>query len=161
MENILIVRHVHVLAASAWFGEVVVINFILLPVVAKLTGEMRKRFLATVFPRIFRAASVLSATTALSGGVLVWNHTSGNLAVLTGGGRWATCVLIAGCMGLALTLFHFFMEDKMARRLGIGRADTADAVLEDIHVKLKIVPRIGMGVISTIFVLMMYAVRGA
>lgn len=75
-------------------------------------------------------------------------------------GRWGLSILVGGGMGLALTLFHFFMEDRLARRIGIGRTDTSDAVLADVHVKLKIVPRVGLTIIGTIFFLMMFAVRG-
>lgn len=64
-------------------------------------------------------------------------------------------------MGLVLTLFHFFMEDKLARRVGIGCPDTSMDTVNDVHAKLTLVPRLGLGVITTIFFLMMYAVRGA
>ncbi len=56
------VRWIHVLAASAWFGEVVAINFILIPTLSSYQGEGRKSFLSNVFPRVFRMASILSAT---------------------------------------------------------------------------------------------------
>lgn len=44
------VRWIHVLAASAWFGEVVAIHFILIPSLSSYEGEERKSFLNTVFP---------------------------------------------------------------------------------------------------------------
>lgn len=116
--------------------------------------------LATIFPKIFRLASVLAATTAVTGGTLLYLYTDGDWRMLTSG-RWGISILVGGTMGLALTLFHFFMEDRLARRVGIGRADTPDSVLADVHVKLKIIPRAGLLVITTIFLLMMYAVRGA
>ncbi len=159
MDPLIPIRWIHVFAASAWFGEVIVINFILVPVLSHFEGEARKRFLGTVFPRVFRLASVLSATTVITGGYLLWRYTGGNLAVLPET-RWGTCLMIGGIMGLLLTLFHFFVEDKLARRVGIGRPDTAQAIVEDVHVKLKFLPRVGLGVISSIFFLMMFAVRG-
>lgn len=160
MDWIIPLRWLHVFAASAWFGEVVVINFILVPALTRFQGEARKQFLATVFPKVFRLASVLSATTAITGGVLLWRYTGGSLSAL-GGSRWGTCLTIGASMGLVLTLFHFFMEDKLARRVGIGCPDTSMDTVNDVHAKLTLVPRLGLGVITTIFFLMMYAVRGA
>jgi len=160
MEDWLIpIRWIHVVSASAWFGEVVVINLILIPALSAQDAGGRRDFLAGVFPRVFRLASFLSATTVISGALLVYLLTAGDLGMLTAG-RWGVSILVGGTMGLALTLFHFFMEDKLARRIGIGCPDTTDAVLNDVHAKLKVVPRVGLMVIGTIFFLMMFAVRG-
>jgi uncharacterized membrane protein len=155
-----VLRWIHVLSASAWFGEVVVINVVLIPALSGRQGAARREMLATIFPRVFRLASVLAATTAVTGGALLYLHTGGDWRMLTSG-RWGMSILVGGTMGLVLVLFHFFMEDRLARRAGIGRADTPDAVLADVHVKLQIVPRVGLVVITTIIFLMMYAVRGA
>ena len=53
-----IFRWIHILAAGAWLGEVVVVVFILVPVVVRLERERRGWFLATIFPRIFRTVTV-------------------------------------------------------------------------------------------------------
>ena len=63
-------------------------------------------------------------------------------------------------MGLILTLFHFTLEYILARKVGVGNPNISDEKVEDVHLKLKIIPRIGLLVISTIMVLMMLAVRG-
>jgi len=152
-------RWVHLLSASAWFGEVLVINFVLIPALSGRVGQARREFLATVFPKVFRLASVLSATTALTGAALLCLYTRGNWRMLTEG-RFGHFILVGGALGLVLTLFHFFMENKLARRVGIGRPDTPDQALADVHVKLKVVPRIGLAVITTIYFLMMVAARG-
>jgi len=153
------IRWIHVFSGSMWFGEVVVINFILIPVIANLQGEARKQYVSNVFPRVFRMASVLSATSVITGVILVTIYTDWQYGKLLSG-RWGLSILVGGGMGLLLTLFHFFMEDKMARKIGIGCPDMETEVLDDVHAKLKIVPRLGLLVISTIFALMMYAVRG-
>ena len=159
MDWLVVVRALHVLAASAWLGEVVVINVILVPTLSRFQGAARREFLATVFPRVFRLASVLSGTVAVTGAFLLYRFTGGDLSVLTDG-RWGLCILIGGGLGAVLISFHFFMEDRLARRVGIGRAGISDDVVEDVHVKLKIVPRVGLAVITTIYVLMLFAVRG-
>lgn len=161
MDWLVFVRWIHVLAASAWFGEVLVINVILVPTLSRYEGPARREFLSTVFPRIFRLASVLAGTVAATGAVLVYRYTGGDIQALTQGGRWGQCLLAGAILGGILISFHFFMEDRLARRVGIGRPDVSHEVVDDVHVKLKVVPRVGLAVISTIFFLMMLAVRSA
>lgn len=67
---------------------------------------------------------------------------------------------MGGTLGLLLTLFHFFLENHLARRVGVGCPDITAEPVEDVYGKLTIVPRLGLVVISTIFVVMMTAVRG-
>ena len=153
------VRWIHVLAASAWFGEVVAINFILIPTLSGYQGDERKSFLNSVFPRVFRMASVLSATAAATGALLLYHHVGFDLVGL-GDSRWGRMILVGGTLGLLLTLFHFFMENHLARRVGVGCPDISADQVEDVHGKLQVVPRVGLVVISTIFVVMMAAVRG-
>lgn len=152
-----IIRWTHVVAGSAWFGEVVVINFVLIPVLSNYQGVARKDFLNTIFPRIFKLASILASTTAITGGLLLYNFIGFDIGSLTEKGTWGWSILIAGTMGLILTLFHFFIENLMARKIGVGDPSISDEAVEDVHVKLKLIPRLGMVVITTIFVLMMNA----
>lgn len=153
------IRALHVIAASSWLGEVIVINFVLIPLVARNTGEIRKQFIITLFPRLFRLASILSATTVLTGAYLLHVYTQDDFTLLLNG-RWGLGILIGGSLGLLLTLFHFFMENKLAKRIGIVKKTGSADVLEDVHLKLRIVPRLGLVVIVTAYLLMLYAVRG-
>lgn len=154
------IRWIHVIAGSTWFGEVVVINFILIPVLGTLDVPERRRFLTTVFPRVFKMASVLSVTAVLTGLLMVFTMTDGDLTRLTEG-RWGRAILFGGSLGTLLTIFHFFMENRLAKRIGIGcEYVPSDEDLANVHSKLKIVPRGGMLVISTILFSMMFAVRG-
>ncbi|MBI1835928.1 MAG: hypothetical protein HYR91_01550 [Flavobacteriia bacterium] len=63
------IHWLHVACGSAWFDEVVVINFVLIPALSKYQGEARKDFLNTIFPKTFNLTSVLVATTAITGGI--------------------------------------------------------------------------------------------
>src|SRR5690606_38634600 len=72
MDWLVFVRALHVLAASCWLGEVLVINLILVPTLSSYTGAARRDFLATVFPRVFRLASVLAGTVAVTGALLLY-----------------------------------------------------------------------------------------
>jgi uncharacterized membrane protein len=154
-----VIRWIHVMAASAWWGEVVVINFILIPSLVSREGEARYEFLNEVFPRVFRMASILSATTVVSGGVLLYRLIGLDLSLLTQS-RWGWCLLVGGTLGLLLTLFHFFIEDHLAHKVGVGCRSTDTALLDGAVSKLKVVPRAGLVVITSIYGLMMFAVRG-
>ena len=62
-----VLRWIHVLAGAAWFGEVVVVNLVLVPLVSRSSHESQIAFLARVFPAIFRLASWLAASSILAG----------------------------------------------------------------------------------------------
>ena len=153
-----ILRTIHELAGSLWLGEVVVINFILIPVISKYTGGIRKQLLVSIFPKIFTLASIFSATVVFTGLIMVYYLTNGNFGVLTSG-RWGLSILIGGSLGILLTLFHFFMENRLAKKIGLGKQGD-DEKLAEVHLRLKIVPRIGLIVLLTIFLLMINAVHG-
>lgn len=153
-----IIRMIHVLAGSIWIGEVVVINFILIPVLSKYQGDIRKEFLISIFPKIFNLASILSVTVVTTGVIMVYHLTNGNLENLLYG-RWGLSLLFGGSLGIILTLFHFFMENRLAKKIGLGKQGD-DEKLVGVHLKLKIVPRLGLIVITTIFLLMLNASRG-
>lgn len=155
---VLVARYVHIVAASLWLGEVAVINFILIPALSRHEGEARKAFLNSVFPRVFRMASILSGTTAVSGATIFHHYHGFRFAHLTED-RSDIALLIAATLGALLTFFHFFMENHMARRVGVGDPCVSPEKVEDVHSKLKIVPRVGLVVISTIYLLMLYSVR--
>lgn len=157
-EYIPFIRALHVIAGSLWIGEVVVINFILIPVLSRYEGEMRKHFLVSIFPKIFKMASILSATVVITGVFMVYTLTNGKLSILLNG-RWGISILIGGCLGIILTLFHFFMENRLAKKIGLGEKGD-DEKLAEVHLRLKFVPRLGMVVILSIFLLMINGARG-
>jgi uncharacterized membrane protein len=152
-----IVRWLHVACGSAWFGEVLVINFVLIPALSNYKGAARKDFLNTIFPNIFHLASVLAATTALTGSLLLYHFISFDLTTLTERGTWGWSILIAGTLGFILTLFHFFVENLLARKIGVGKPTITQEAVEDVHVRLKLIPRLGMAIITIIFFLMLNA----
>ena len=158
MDIDLIMRTLHILAGTAWFGQVVVINFVLIPSLGKFKTEERKNFIITIFPKIFKVASHLSIIAVLTGIHLVVSLSDANLSNLLSG-RWGISILIGGSLGILLTLFHFFLENRMAKKIGIVK-DGNEEMVDDVHVKLKIVPRIGLVVITSIFLLMINAARG-
>lgn len=153
-----IMRTIHIIAGTTWFGQVVVINFVLIPSLGNLKSEERKVFILTIFPKIFKVASHLSIIVILTGIHLVVSLTEADLTNLLSG-RWGLSILVGGSLGILLTLFHFFMENRMAKKIGIAK-DGNKEIIEDVHLKLKIVPRLGLVVIAIIFLLMINASRG-
>lgn len=153
-----LIRTIHELAGALWLGEVIVINFILIPVLSKYEGEVRKQLLISIFPKIFNLASLLSAVVVITGLYMVYILTNGSFNLI-GMGRWGISILIGGSLGILLTLFHFFMENKLAKKIGIGKQGDEEKLAE-VHLRLKIVPRIGLLVLLTIFLLMINATHG-
>lgn len=153
-----IIRTLHVLSGTAWFGEVLVINSVLIPSLKKMDQNTRNIFITTVFPKIFKLASHLSLIAVITGIHLVVSLTDANLSNLLSG-RWGVSILGGGSLGIFLTIFHFFIENKLVKKFGISNKGDSE-ILEDVHSKLKILPRFGLVVISTIFLLMINAARG-
>lgn len=157
-EVFFIIRTIHEISGSLLLGEVVVINFILLPAISEYTGDVRKGLLVTIFPKLFNLASVLAATVVITGLFMVFYLTNGNLSALTSG-KWGLSILVGGSLGILLTVFHFFLEKRLAKKIGLVEKGN-DEKLAEVHLRLKIVPRIGLLVILTIFLLMINAAHG-
>ena len=154
-----LVLWIHLLAGAAWLGEVVTINFVIFPFVTRLDIEQRRRIIKNLFPPIFNLASVLALIT-LTAGLLLnyllteWRDLDQYLS--TSNGR---AIFIGGLLGLLLTIFHFFAEKRLERRIDKLEGGSNEEV-ETITRYLRIIPRVGMVVIFIIFALMMYGARG-
>jgi uncharacterized membrane protein len=155
----IVVRWIHILAATAWFGKVVTINFVLVPAVSNMGREEAAGFLKRVFPKIFRLASVLSATTVICGLLMAVQRFAPDPSML-----WTTfsgtVFLVGATMGLALTVFHFVLEPRLDGLICLA-ADQRDFEVSDKVVRmLRVVPRGGLVVITGILVLMMVGTHG-
>lgn len=155
----IVVRWIHVIAATAWFGEVVTINFVLVPMLVRLRGAERTQMLASVFPRLFRLASYLAGTALATGLALFLNKFWGHWHLL-----WSTPIglytLVGACLGTMLAVFHFIVEPRLDGMICVA-ADNADFELTDKVVRvLRTVPRVGLGVITGAMILMMMGAHG-
>lgn len=156
MNIINLIRWLHIISGTAWLGEVITINFVLVPALLKMDIENQKEFVRKTFPRVFRLASVLSLTAILSGALMSYLITGWqNLPQLLGT-RWGLGIFGGGSLALLLALFHFLVESRLKP---IASSATEEDV-EQIITILKIVPRAGLAVILLIVLLMMYAARG-
>jgi uncharacterized membrane protein len=158
-----LLRWIHVIAGAAWLGEVAVVCFLLVPILAHLDKDKRTWFLAAVFPRVFRLASVLSLTTILAGAALNLSLNGWRVDVafarLTST-RWGWSILVGGFLGLSLTFFHHVLEHRFEPHVLGTHDDPDDAEFAVIVRRLQIIPRVGLGVLVLTFLLMMFAVRG-
>ena len=154
-----VLRWVHVLAGAAWFGEVVVITLVLVPLVSKSAHESQIAFLARVFPSIFRLASWLAAASVLAGIVVLVLKLHGHWAAL-----WSTeggvVTLIGAGLGIALALFHFIAEPRLDGMICAAEESGDIALTGKIMRTLRSVPRVGLGVTTMTVVAMMIGARG-
>lgn len=155
-----VVRWIHIISGVSWLGEVLTINFVLLPALMNLDHETRVKFIRQVFPRVFRLASALSLTSILSGAVVNYLMTDGwkNWGQLIHT-RWGIGILVGGGLGLALALFHFFAEGRF-EPIALSVQQETKENIEKFIAHLKLIPRVGMMIIVSVIVLMMYAARG-
>jgi len=153
-----IMRTLHVLSGTAWFGQIMVINFILIPSLSKFDKSTQNKFITTIYPKIFKVESHLLIIAVLTGIHLVMSHTNADLSNLLSG-RWGLSILIGGSLGILLTVFHFFIEKRMAKKIGITKG-SSNEIVGNVHLKIKIIPRLVLVVITSIFLLMINASRG-
>lgn len=153
-----ILRWVHILAGTAWLGAVTMVVFVLVPSVLKLSQTERGPFIETVFPRVFRLASVLSITAITAGIALYLERFDWQLRfspLVTG--RWGWSILIGSSLALLLTMFHFFAEGRLAPHVKGARNTPVDRRVLTV---LRFAPRVGLTVLVTVVILMAYAARG-
>jgi amino acid transporter len=155
-----VVRFIHVVAGVGWLGEVVTVNFVLLPVLFKARPADRAALLNNVFPSVFRLATVLGAIAGASGLALVLWTTQlqpGHL-LLSPSGRF---VLVGGTLGALLYAFHVFQESGAEQSLANTLAVATDADDPQARARLlshlALFPRIGLLLLLVIVLLMVAA----
>jgi hypothetical protein len=160
MDVLFLVRVVHVIAGVGWLGEVTTINFVLLPALFKAQAEDRVVLLNTVFPYVFRLATILGGAAVASGLALVLWYTRLDVFSLTQG-QWGWSILVGGLLGALLYVFHIFQESGAERSLAAYLTFTIDTddpkSVQAILNRLAIFPRAGMAVLVIVIGLMVAA----
>ncbi len=161
---LLVARIVHVIAGIGWLGEVITINFVLLPALFKAKGQDRLVLLSTVFPYVFRLATVLGGAAVASGLVLfLWYTRLDPLAALRG--HWGWYILVGGILGALLFAFHLFQESGAERSVAAHLAFVLDCddtrEVQRLLSHLAIFPRAGMLVLIAVIILMISAAHFA
>lgn len=154
------VRLVHVIAGVGWLGEVITINFVLLPALFRAPADDRNVLLTTVFPYIFRLATALGGLAIVSGlGLLLWNTRLDLTLLVTT--TWGWRILIGGTIGLIIFLFHLIQESGAERSLAgelvfLQDSDDPEAARRLLK-HLAIFPRVGMLILMLVVGLMVAA----
>ncbi len=152
-----IIRNIHVLSASIWLGMVVVMNYGLMPSVAKKITQLDVDILKPIFKNVTNLVSLSAASTFITGGIIIWIQTEFYFLGMLNSTR-GTLILIAGSVGFLVTIFHFFAETKVENYLR-SRSHNNDELLVG-YKGIEFIPKIGLVVVSAIFITMLIAVRG-
>ncbi len=152
-----IIRNIHVLSASIWLGMVVVMNYGLMPSVAKKMTQLDVDILKPIFKNVTNLVSLSAASTAITGGIIIWIQTKFYFLGMLNSTR-GTLILIAASVGFLVAIFHFFAETKVENYLR-SRSQNKDELLVG-YKGIEFIPKIGLVVVSAIFITMLIAVRG-
>lgn len=145
--------------AAGWFGEVAVIAFVLMPMISKLKREDRPSYVANIFPKMFRLASVFSLMAILSGAWLNYLVTGWKDLITYANSSRGLFITIGGIAGLALALFHFFMENRIESRVASLANNLDEKEFEKLSRYLLIIPRLGILILIVVILLMMIGAR--
>lgn len=156
-EVMFVVRLVHLIAGVGWLGEVITINFVLLPALFRARADDRTTLLVTVFPYIFRLATVLGGLAVTAGLALVLWTTRLDLTLLVTT-SWGWRILVGGVIGLVIFVFHLVEESGVERSLAaeltvLRDSDDPEAAKKLLH-HLAIFPRVGMLILMLVVGLM-------
>jgi uncharacterized membrane protein len=159
MSWIQVLRWLHVLTAAAWFGQVVVLNFVLVPaIVREKKAATQLDLMRRLLPPSFKLASILSGLSVVAGGVLLWGRYHEDWSVMFS--AWQGHVLATGALlAVLLTGFHHMSEPKLGRMIQQTSADDPAAVAKIVG-RLKIAPKVGLVLITLVTLAMMIGVRG-
>ncbi len=151
-------RWLHILASAAWFGEIAMMAFVLVPHASRLTRSGRSEFISQVFPRVSLFASwfiVMSMASGLWLNFLLTGWVSLGEYLLSPRGLF---ILVGGVSGLIVAGIHFLVADQIERRAAQTLAEPR--LEEQLLTFLQVIPKVGFVLISVAFVTMMIAARG-
>ena len=156
MVEIYLFRWLHILAGLAWVGEVITINFVIVPALKSLPKADQSRFISAVFPRVFRLATTLALVSIIAGIVMSILQAGGSMPVLDLRSSRGIGIFGGGFLALLLLAFHLLVERRL-KPLVVGPDDKQ---VEQIVRLLGIIPRAGLVVILTIALLMFFGSSG-
>jgi uncharacterized membrane protein len=157
---IFVLRLIHVVSGVSWLGEVATVNFVLMPALIHTNGEGRRAMLDSIFPLVFRLATILGGSAILSGlGFVLWYTHFKPFLLFESPGGWL--ILCAGTLGVLLYVFHLLQESgaerAFASRLAAAAEAREPAVEAQLFRQLVIFPRIGLVVLTLVVSLMIAA----
>jgi uncharacterized membrane protein len=157
---IFVLRLIHVISGVGWLGEVATVNFVLMPALAQTKGDGRRAILDSIFPLVFRLATILGGSAILSGlGLVLWYTQLRPSLLFESPKGWL--ILCAGTLGVLLYVFHLLQESgaerTFATRLAAASETAEPAVEAQLLRRLVIFPRLGLIVLTLVVSLMIAA----
>lgn len=136
------------LAGAAWIGEVVTLNFIIVPSLLCMPEKEKASFLSRFFPRFFRMASVLALTSILMGGTALFTSVPVHTVAAYLYGGQGLLLSLGITLILVLSAFHFVVESRL-RPLALSLQDNPEPrKIRFLTRFLSVVPRIGIFIIT-------------
>ena len=144
-------RIIHITSSFAWWGMVFFLNFILLPVFAKMSPRTQHEVVGYVIPRIFRGASILGLFSVGMG----WRNAIG-IANKDFNYFFSDLkpflLFLGGVLATGLYLFHLFLEnaeiDIAMRAANEDSLDLDDPEVQELLKKIKLIPMGGFLIMS-------------
>lgn len=150
------IRNLHVLSAAVWLGMVVVMNFGLMPLVKNKLTQMEVDILKPIFKNVTNLVSISAFATFITGATILWIQTRFHIIYMLDCTR-GKLIVTAGGIGFIITVFHFFAESKVEKYL---RNRLPKDELYVGYKGMEFIPKLGLIIVSGIFITMMIAVRG-
>lgn len=157
-----LLRWLHELAAISWFGEVFFITHIILPMLGKMPDSEKAPLMLSLFPRVFRMATVSAGVTIVAGAGTALMMVNLDVSLFLGTG-WGLLILIGGLIGLFMFLLHLTVERVELRALRDVRLESRrdfPPELATLYSRLRILPRVGFTLLTIALILMIYASHG-
>ncbi len=149
------IRAFHIVFGFSWWGMVFFLNFILLPAMKKMTQSTKYEVLGTVFPRIFKTATVSGFLTVSLGWIYALRfYAKGDFSYF-----YSSLVNILFTIGIVaitcLYLFHLILERNEIDTVLKALETEDDAAVNKLIAHLQLIPRVGFS-IMTIGVALMF-----
>ncbi len=157
-----LLRWVHELAAITWFGEVFVVTHIIVPTLSRLPESPKGLLMLKLYPRVFRMATLSSATTIVSGAGTALLQSNFNLTYFTETFR-GQLILVGGLIGLLMFVLHTTVERVEMRAMSRTKIGTEGNLPDELRVldrRLQILPRVGFTLLTIVLILMIYTSHG-
>jgi hypothetical protein len=136
---------------------VVVVNVAMMPSIAHKLSQHDADILSPIFKRIHFIISACALCTFITGGLVVWMRVKFDILSLLGCTQ-GKLIFIGGTLGFMITLFHFLIEDNVIDYLKSKSSSKNEIQIG--YKGIEYIPKIGLIMISTIFILMLIAARG-
>lgn len=147
-------RAIHIVSGFMWWGMVFFLVWILLPIFSSFTKATQYEVLGTVFPRIFKTATVVGFFTVSLGWYIALDEfAQWNLSYFT-----TPLINVLFLIGLLLVtglyMFHLFLENNEIETVVLALSTESDEKIDKLISNLRRIPYIGFTIMTSAVILM-------